>query len=107
MAEKKQNICIKYQGVEEGAAFALAVRDVKDGYVEFDLYVNAPASDKETATLLTFDIADVADYVSDEHKNLLTDSTKTRIYIKRMNNGVLVDTPVEGNNIVDINYGGF
>ena len=103
----KQNICIKYKGVEESASFALAVRGVKDGYVDFELYVNAPESDKETATLLTFDIKDIADYVSDEQKALLTDSVKTRIYIKRMNNGVLTDYMIDGNKIVQLNYGGF
>ena len=105
--KKQQNICIKYKGVEEGASFALAVRGVKDGYVDFDLHVNAPESDKETATLLTFDIADVADYVSDEEKALLTDSIKTRIFVKRMNNGELADWMIDGNKIVNLNYGGY
>lgn len=103
----KQNISIKYKGVEKDASFALAVRGVKDGYVEFELYVNAPESDKETSTLLTFDIADIADYVSDEEKALLTDSIKTRIFVKRMNNGVLADWMIDGNKIVNLNYGGY
>jgi hypothetical protein len=93
--------------VEKDASFALAVRGVKDGYVEFELYVNAPESDKEAATLLTFDIADIADYVSDEEKALLTDSIKTRIFVKRMNNGVLADWMIDGNKIVKLNYGGY
>lgn len=105
--KEKQNISIKYKGVEEGASFALAVRGVKDGYVDFELYVNAPESEKETSTLLTFDIADIADYVSDEEKALLTDSIKTRIFVKRMNNGVLADWMIDGNKIVNLNYGGY
>ena len=104
---EKQNISIKYKGVEDGASFALAVRGVKDGYVDFELYVNAPESEKETSTLLTFDIADIADYVSDEEKALLTDSIKTRIFVKRMNNGVLADWMIDGNKIVNLNYGGY
>ena len=105
--KEKQNISIKYKGVEEGSSFALAVRGVKDGYVDFELYVNAPESEKETSTLLTFDIADVANYVSDEEKALLTDSIKTRIYVKRINNGVLADWMIDGNKIVNLNYGGY
>ena len=95
----KQNINIKYMGVEKDASFAMAVRGVKDGCVELELYVNAPASDDETETLLTFDISNVADFLSDEDKALLTDSISTRIYLKRMYDGVLGDYDIPGNDI--------
>ena len=96
----KQNICIKYKGVEEGASFALAVRGVKDGYVELELFVDAEESEKETATLLTFDIADIKDYLNDEDKALLSDSIKTKICTKRIKNDTLTDWVIDGNYIV-------
>ena len=98
----KQNINIKYRGVEEDASFAMTVRGVKDGYVEFDLFVNAKESDTEIATLLTFDISNVADFLSDEEKAQLPtdlDEIKTTIYMKRMNNGRLEDWPINGDYI--------
>lgn len=97
--KEKQNICIKYKGVEENASFAMTVRGVKDGCIEFDLFVNAPECEKETETLLTFDISNVADYLSDGDKALLTDSIKTRIYGKRIKNGVLEDWTISGNDM--------
>ena len=100
----KQNINIKYRGVEEDASFAMTVRGVKDGYVEFDLFVNAKESDTEIATLLTFDISNVADFLSDEEKALLPveiDSIQAKIYAKRMNNGRLEDWAIPGNDIRD------
>lgn len=99
----KQNICVKYKGVEEGASFAMAVRGVKDGAVVLELHVNAPESEKETATLLTFDISNVVDFLSDADKAQLPASgdIKTRIIVKRMQNGVLVDYEEDGNSIVN------
>lgn len=94
-----QNVCIKYKGVEKDASFAMTVRGVKDGFVEFDLFVEAPESDNETETLLTFDISNLADFLNDEDKALVTDSIKTRIYGKRMNNGRLEDWAINGNYI--------
>lgn len=98
----RQNINIKYRGVEEDASFAMTVRGVKDGYVEFDLFANAKESDTEVATLLTFDISNVADFLSDEGKAQLPaeiDSIQAKIYLKRMNNGRLEDWAVPGNDI--------
>ena len=97
--KEKQNISIKYKGVEDGASFALAVRGVKDGYVELQLFVDARESNKETSTLLTFDIANIKDFLSDDEKALLSDSIKTKIFAKRMNNDVLVDWKIDGNSI--------
>jgi hypothetical protein len=96
----KQNICIKYKGVEEGASFALAVRGVKDGYIELELFVDAQESEKETTTLLTFNIADIKDYLSNEDKAQLSDSIKTKIYTKRIKNDTLTDWVIDGNYIV-------
>ena len=100
----KQNINVKYRGVEDDASFVMTVRGVKDGYVEFDLFVNARESDKEVATLLTFDITNVADFLSDEEKASLPediDNINAKIYLKRMNNGRLEDWAVPGNDIKD------
>ena len=100
----KQNINVKYRGVEDDASFVMTVRGVKDGYVEFDLFVNAKESDKEVATLLTFDITNVADFLSDEEKASLPediDNINAKIYLKRMNNGRLEDWAVPGNDIKD------
>lgn len=96
----KQNINIKYKGLEEGASFALAVRGVKNGYVELELFVEAGESDDVTSTLLTFDISNIKDFLSDDEKALLTDGIKTKIFTKRMKNDVLVDWERDGNYIV-------
>lgn len=98
----KQNLCVKYKGVEDGASFAMTVRGVNEGFVELELFVDAKESDTETATLLTFDIRNIADYLSDEQKSLLPaeiDSLKTKIYTKRMKNGRLEDWVIPGNYI--------
>lgn len=98
----KQNLCVKYKGVEDGASFAMTVRGVNEGFVELELFVDAKESDTETATLLTFDIRNIADYLNDEQKSLLPaeiDSLKTKIYTKRMKNGRLEDWVIPGNYI--------
>lgn len=98
----KQNLCVKYKGVEDGASFAMTVRGVNEGFVELELFVDAKESDTETATLLTFDIRNIADYLNDEQKTLLPaeiDSLKTKIYTKRMKNGRLEDWVIPGNYI--------
>ena len=99
---KKQNISIIYKGIEDGASYAMTVRGVNDGYVELDLFVNAKESAADAKVLLTFDINNIADFLSDEEKALLPsdlDDIKTRIYMKRMNNGCLEDWPIDGNYI--------
>ena len=93
---------MKYKGVEDGASFAMTVRGVNEGFVELELFVDAKESDTETATLLTFDIRNIADYLNDEQKTLLPaeiDSLKTKIYTKRMKNGRLEDWVIPGNYI--------
>ena len=77
----------------------MAVRGVKDGCVELDLFVDAKESDTETFSLLTFDISDIEDYLSDEERTSLNDSIVTKIYLKRMNNGVFEDWAIPGNDI--------
>ena len=96
----KQNISIKYKGVEEETSFALAVRGVKDDCVVLELFVNAKESDEVSTTLLTFDISNIKDFLSDDEKALLSDSIKTKIYYKRMNNGELKGDEIDGNYIV-------
>lgn len=92
-----QNINIKYKGVKDEAKFAMTVRGVKDGYVELELFVSAPESEKEVETLLSFDISNVTDFLNDADKVLLGDSIKTKIYTKRMKNGALEEWVVPGN----------
>lgn len=99
---EKQNISIVYKGVEDGASYAMTVRGVNDGYVELDLFVNAKEGAADVKTLLTFDISNIADFLSDEEKAQLPtdlDEIKTIIYMKRMNNGRLEDWPIKGNYI--------
>ena len=96
----KQNISIKYKGVEEETSFALAARGVKDDCVVLELFVNAKESDEVSTTLLTFDISNIKDFLSDDEKALLSDSIKTKIYYKRMNNGELKGDEIDGNYIV-------
>lgn len=99
---KKQNISIVYKGVEEDASYAMTVRGVRDGYVQLDLFVNAKEGTADVKTLLTFDISNIADFLSDADKSALPsnlDEIKTIIYMKRMNNGRLEDWPIDGNYI--------
>lgn len=102
--KEKQNICIKYKAVEEGASYAMAVRGVKDGYVELELFVDAQEAEKEIATLLTFDIGNIKDFLTDEQKALLPagQEIKTKIFAKRVKNGVLEDWGIDGNYIVNL-----
>ena len=98
-----QNICIKYNGVEEGASFAMAVRGVDEkGCVVLQLFVDAKESEKETATLLTFDISNITDFLTDEQKALLPEGKdiETTIILKRSQGGEPVNWPEKGNNIV-------
>ena len=98
---EKQNISIVYKGVEAGASFAMTVRGVNDGYVELDLFVDADEREKETTTLLTFDISNIKEFLTDEQKaQLPAGELKTRIYTKRMKNDVLEDWAIDGNYIV-------
>ena len=101
--KEKQNICIKYKGVEDDASFAMAVRGVKDGCVELGLFVDAREAEAEITTLLTFDISNIKDFLTDEQKALLPagQEIKTKIYIRRMNNGRLEDWGMDGNDIVN------
>lgn len=97
---KKQNISIVYKGVEEGASYAMTVRGVNDGCVEFDLFVAAKEGTAEVKKLLTFDISNIADFLNDEQKALLpadVDSIKTKIYAKRRKGDDLEDWPIPGN----------
>ena len=98
----KQNISIKYKGVEESASFALAVRGVNNGSVEMELFIDAEESDKEVATLLTFDISNIADFLSDADKASLPsniDDIRTTIYVKRMSDGDLKEDTIKRDDI--------
>lgn len=98
----KQNLSIKYMGVEESASFALAVRGVNNGSVEMELFVDAEESDKEVATLLTFDISNIADFLSDADKASLPsniDDIKTTVYVMRMSDGEPKEFPIKRDDI--------
>lgn len=98
----KQNINIKFKGVEETASYAMTVRDVNGDCVELDLWVDAEESDKEVETLLTFDISNIADFVDPADKSVIPadiDSIKTKVYVRRMKNDALIDWGVDGNYI--------
>ena len=99
----KQNICLKYKGEKEGARFAMTVRGVDAaGYVVLDLHIDAEESDNITQALLTFDISNVRDLLSDEEKALLPEGKeiKTKISVKRTDNNVLKPLEIDGNKII-------
>lgn len=99
----KQNIGVRFKGVEETAEYAMTVRGVKDGCVELDLWVAAEEAEKETQVLLTFDISNIADFIDPADKSVVPadiDSVKTKIYVRRMKNDALIDDGVDGNYVV-------
>ena len=98
--KERQNISVEYRGVKEGALYAMAVRGVtEDGCVEFDLFINAEESNETVSVLLTFDISNVADLLTDEQKALLPENgdIKTKIYAKRKKGDTVVAWPIDGN----------
>lgn len=99
----KQNISVKFKGVEETASYAMTVRGVKDNCVELDFWVAAEESEKEAQALLTFDISNIADFIDLADKGVVPadiDSIKTKIYVRRIKNDALMDWAVDGNYIV-------
>ena len=84
--KNRQNLNVYYYGIEDGASFAMAVRGVSEDFIEFDLYAKATRSGKLTnSKLLTFDLSNVADYLTEEQKGCVSgmDSLRTKIYLKR------------------------
>ena len=101
-----QNINIEYKGLKDNAQFAMTVRgigvdetDEKNVCVEFDLYAKAQQSGNvKSSKLLTFDISNVADFLTDEQKSRIAgiDSLKTRIFLKSEVDGVVKETNILG-----------
>ena len=101
-----QNINIEYKGLKDNAQFAMTVRgigvdetDEKNVCVEFDLYAKAQQSGNvKSSKLLTFDISNVADFLTDEQKSRIAgiDSLKTRIFLKSEVDGVAKETNILG-----------
>ena len=101
-----QNINIEYKGLKDNAQFAMTVRgigvdetDEKNVCVEFDLHAKAQQSGNvKSSKLLTFDISNVADFLTDEQKSRIAgiDSLKTRIFLKSEVDGVAKETNILG-----------
>ena len=101
-----QNINIEYKGLKDNAQFAMTVRgigvdetDEKNVGVEFDLYAKAQQSGNvKSSKLLTFDLSNVADFLTDEQKGRIAgiDSLKTRIFLKSEVDGVAKETNILG-----------
>ena len=90
--DNRQNINISFLGLKDNAEFAMSVRGVREGCVELDLRAKAKRSGNVTSSkLLTFDLSNVADFLSEEDKNSAAgiDSLKTRIYLMREEDGVV------------------
>ncbi len=81
-----QNINITYNGIADGAEFAMLVRGVVDNYVELELLAKAKTIGAvKTTKLLTFDLSKLGDFLTAEQKRTLSgvDSLYTRIYFRR------------------------
>ena len=102
--KNRQNLNISYFGVEKDAAFAMEVRGVNDNCIEFNLYAKAARNGNKTTTkLLTFDLAGVEAFLSDEQKANLAgiDSVRTRIYFKREKGGKVDEVDIIGGKIAN------
>ena len=97
--DNRQNINISFFGVKDDASFVMAVRGVGEDCVELGLYAKARRVGKVTNTrLLSFDLSNVADFLSDEEKAKVAgiDSLKTRIYLKREDEGKVKEVSILG-----------
>lgn len=95
----RQNINVSFMGLKDNAEFAMTVRGIYDGCVELDLLAKAKRSGNVTSSkLLTFDLSNVADFLSEEDKRSVAgiDSLKTRIYLKREEDGVAKEINILG-----------
>ncbi|MBR3976722.1 MAG: hypothetical protein IKJ95_02740 [Bacteroidaceae bacterium] len=81
-----QNINISSYSDADATAYAMTVRGVKDGCIELGLYAKSdtPSNDPK-AKLLTFDLSNVADFLTEEQKSSIAslDSLRTRIFLTR------------------------
>lgn len=90
--KNRQNINISYFGLKDGADFAMSVIGVNEDCVELELRAKATRSGNVTTTrLLTFDLSNVADFLTAEQKSQVAgiDTLRTRIYLNREENGAL------------------
>ena len=102
--KNRQNINISYFGLRDDASFAMSVTGVNEDCVELELRAKAKRSGNVTASrLLTFDLSNVADYLTEEHKKSIAgiDSLRTRIYFNREENGVVKRVDIIGGKIAN------
>ena len=88
----RQNLNLSYFGTKVGASFAMSVRGVNDDCVELDLMGKTNRNGQEVnSTLLTFDLSNIADFLTAEQKNGIAgkDSLRTRIYLNHEANGAV------------------
>ncbi len=97
--KNRQNINITYKGVKDGAEFAMVVRGLKDNSVELELLAKADDNGNSSSTkLLTFDLADIGNYLTAEEKSSVSgvDSLQTRIFFKRLEKDKVSEAQVIG-----------
>ena len=97
--KNRQNIHFSYFGLKDGADFAMSVIGVNDDCVEFDLRAKATRNGQEVnSKLLTFDLSNIADFLTAEQKNSIAgkDSLRTRIYLNREEKGALKRVSIIG-----------
>ena len=102
--KNRQNINISYFGLRDDASFAMSVTGVNEDCVELELRAKAKRSGNVTASrLLTFDLSNVADYLTEEHKKSIAgiDSLRTRIYFNREENGAVKRVDIIGGKIAN------
>lgn len=97
--KNRQNINISYFGIEDGASFAMSVRGVNNDCLELDLYGKAERRNAvTTCKLLTFDLSNAAEFLSEEQKKSVAglDSLRTRIYLNREVDGEVKEVEIIG-----------
>ena len=97
--DNKQNLNISFKGIKDNANFAMSVRGVSGDSIEFDLYAKAEKAGNVTSTkLLTFDLSDVDDFLTEEQKKSIAgkDSLWTRIYFKREEDNAVKEVNILG-----------
>lgn len=94
-----QNINVSFKGLRDNAQFAMAVRGISGDSLELDLLAKAQqAGNVVSSRLLTFDLSNVADFLTEEEKKSIAgkDTLWTRIYFKREDNGAAREINILG-----------
>ena len=88
--KNRQNMNISYYGTKENASFAMTVCGIDEDCIELDLHAKAPRNgDERNKILLSFDISNIGDFLTDEQKDSLSskETLRTKISFTREFNG--------------------